>query len=113
MTQSKPPRAPNGLKVRGRALFREVMAIYALDPGETVLLRELCRTVDCIDAIEVQLARDGLIVMGSRGQLPKPHPLLPELREAQKLASRLVAELALPMPGEQVGRRRSPQQKAA
>lgn len=67
-----------------------------LDPGETVLLRELCRTVDRIDRIDAELARDGLVVTGSRGQLPKLHPLLPELRESQKLASRLVAELALP-----------------
>lgn len=79
----------------------------------TVPLRELRRTVDKIDAIDAELARDGLVVTGTRGQLPRAHPLLLELRETQKIASRLVAELALPLPGEQVGRRRSPQQKAA
>lgn len=111
--ESKPPRAPNGLKARGKALFRQVMSIYVLDPAETVLLVEACKTLDRIDAMEAELSRDGLTVAGGRGQLPRPHPLLPELRETQKLASRLVAELALPLPGEQVGRRRSPQQKAA
>lgn len=111
--ESKPPRAPNGLKARGKALFRQVMQTYVLDPAETVLLIEACKTLDRIDAMEAELARDGLIVAGGRGQLPRPHPLLSELRESQKLASRLVAELALPLPGEQVGRRRSPQAKAA
>ncbi|KUH93931.1 hypothetical protein AU188_07885 [Mycobacterium sp. IS-3022] len=56
---------------------------------------------------------DGLLVTGSRGQLPKAHPLLMELREERKTVVRLVAELALPLPGEQVGRRRNAQQKAA
>ncbi|WP_197495203.1 P27 family phage terminase small subunit [Mycobacterium kyorinense] len=113
MTTPKPPRAPKGLKARGKALFREITSIYVLDPGELVLLRELCRTVDRIDTIDHELARDGLTVVGSRGQLPRAHPLLYALAEAQKAVSRLVAELALPLPGEQVGRRRSPQQKAA
>ncbi|OBH26765.1 hypothetical protein A5692_26495 [Mycobacterium sp. E342] len=89
------------------------MAIYALDPAECVLLTEACKTLDRIDAIEAELARDGLTLTGSRGQLPRAHPLLYALTEAQKTVSRLVAELALPLPGEQVGRRRSPQQKAA
>jgi hypothetical protein len=84
-----------------------------LDAGESVLLHELCRTVDAIDAIEMQLAADGLTVTGGRGQLPRAHPLLFHLIEHRQIASRLVAELALPMPGEQVGRRRSPAQKAA
>jgi hypothetical protein len=84
-----------------------------LDPGESVLLQELCRTVDAIDSIEAQLAADGLTVTGDRGQVPRAHPLLFNLIEHRKIASRLVAELALPMPGEQVGQRRTPQQKAA
>ena len=113
MTVLKPPRAPNGLKSRGNALWRTIMQNYALDEGEKQLLHELCRVVDRLDQLENQLAEDGLMVTGTRGQLPKAHPLLLEQREAQKTMSRLVAELALPMPGEQAGRRRSPNQKAA
>ena len=92
MTEAKPPRAPKGLKARGKALFREITSIYVLDPGETILLRELCRTVDRIDAMETELTRDGLTVAGGRGQIPRAHPLLYALTEAQKTASRLVAE---------------------
>jgi len=94
-------------------VWRQIVAKYHLDPGELVLLTELCRTVDAIDAIEAQLAADGLTVTGGRGQIPRAHPLLFPLVEHRKMASRLVTELALPLPGEQVGRRRTPKQKAA
>lgn len=110
---AKPPRAPIGLKLRGNALWRQVVKVYILDVAELELLRELCRTVDHIDAIDVELVEQGLVVTGTRGQLPKANPLLPEMRESQKTLSRLVSELALPMPGETTGRRRSPQQKQA
>lgn len=113
MTTARPPRAPNGLKARGSALWREIIGIYTLDPAELQLLREMCRTVDRIDAIELELTKHGLVVTGTRGQLPKANPMLLEIRETQRTMSRLIAELALPMPGEQVGRRRSPQQKNA
>jgi phage terminase small subunit len=107
------PKPPPGLKPRGRGLFKEITTIYRLDPGEIQLLIQACRTVDRIDAIDRTLAEEGLIVRGNRGQLPRSHPLLQTMHEAQRTLSRLIAELALPMPGEQFGRRRSPQQKAA
>jgi hypothetical protein len=113
MTTSKPPRAPAGLKARGRALWREILGRYALDPGEMQLLRLLCETVDRIDALDAELDGQPLTVIGGRGQVPKSNPLLHELREERRLVSRLVAELALPLPGEVVGRRRSPHQKSA
>ncbi|MCV7236548.1 P27 family phage terminase small subunit [Mycolicibacterium celeriflavum] len=81
--------------------------------GEIQLLRELCKVVDRIEELDRILAEDGLLVTGNRGQLPRAHPLLMELREERKAVVRLVAELALPLPGEQIGRRRSPQQKTA
>jgi hypothetical protein len=77
-----------------------------LDAGESVLLHELCRTLDRIDDIEAQLAADGLTVAGSRGQIPRAHPLLAALTAAQATASDLVAELALPPTPDQVERPR-------
>jgi hypothetical protein len=85
-TQPKPPRAPNGLKGRGRSLFKAITGVYVLDPAELVLLEELCRTVDHIADIETELARDGLTVTGSRGQIPRAHPLLAALTAAQATA---------------------------
>jgi phage terminase small subunit len=106
LTQPKPPRAPNGLKRRGSVLFKQITATYVVDGAETVLLHELCRTVDRIEAIEAKLARDGLTVTGNRGQIPRAHPLLVAQAEAQRTVSRLVAELALPAMPEQVERPR-------
>ena len=101
MTQPKPLRAPNGLKRRGCALFKQITGVYVLDPAESVLLEELCRTVDHIADMEARLVADGLTVTGGRGQIPRPHPLLAAQAEAQRTASRLVAELALPAIPEQ------------
>jgi hypothetical protein len=84
-----------------------------LDPGEVILLRELCRSLDRIDTLEDEIAEHGLIVRGTRGQLPKSTPLLYELREETKSVSRLVSELALPVPGEAFGLRRHPAQRRA
>jgi hypothetical protein len=44
------------------------MTIYALDPAETVLLIEACKTLDRIADMDAELARDGLTVRGGRGQ---------------------------------------------
>ena len=104
---------PTGLKTRGRGLWRTILETYRLDPAELVLLHELCRSVDKIQALDAEIGADGLLVSGSRGQIPRSHPLLLELRETQKTVSRLVAELALPIAGESVGVRRNPQQRQA
>jgi len=101
------------LKLRGRALYKELLTIYRLSPGERQILIEVCRCVDYIDAIHRQLAEEGLIVSGDRSHLPRAHPLLQTLHEAQRTLTWLIAELALPMPGEQFGRRRNAHQKAA
>ncbi|BBY43582.1 P27 family phage terminase small subunit [Mycolicibacterium celeriflavum] len=96
MTISKPPRAPTGLKVRGRGLWREITTKYVLESCELVLLRELCREADRIEELDRRIVEDGLVVTGGRGQMPKANPLLMELRECQRTISRLVRELALP-----------------
>lgn len=105
-------RPPAGLGKRGRAVWRDISASYVLDPAEVSLLTELCRTLDEIDRLSAALAGVELVVTGSTGQ-PRPHPLLDELREHRKVADKLAASLALPVEGEQAGRRRSAQAKQA
>jgi hypothetical protein len=100
-------RTPAGLGPSGRALWRQVHAAYGLNPAETLMLTELCRVADRLDRIEHELAGAPLIVEGSTGQ-PRSHPLLGEQRAQMRLAESLARSLALPMPGESVGRRRSP-----
>jgi hypothetical protein len=108
-TTSKPPA---GLKVRGRALWRDIQAEYRLNPAETATLGALARTLDEIAALEAALVGQPFVVEGSQGQ-PVPNKLLAELRAHRGLADKLGISLALPAPGEHTGQRRSGQQKAA
>jgi hypothetical protein len=100
-------RAPAGLGASGRALWREVMAEYGLNPAEALMLTQLARCADRIEAIEAELGGADLVTVGSMGQ-PRCNPLLGELRAQMRLSESLARSLALPMPGEDVGRRRSP-----
>ena len=65
-------RAPSGLGKAGRALWRDLMAEYGLNPVEAAILVQVCRCVDRLEAIEVELA--GMPwswpgVRGSRGAI--------------------------------------------
>jgi hypothetical protein len=104
--------APSDLKGRGKALWRSVVGKYALDPAETALLHELCRTADELDALTAAMADQSPVVEGSQGQ-PRAHPLLAEIRQHRKLAETLAISLALPADGETIGTRRSVNARAA
>ena len=106
------PKPPPGLKTRGRALWRDVQAAYRLNPSENVTLGALARTHDEIADLEAALADAPVIVSGSKGQ-PMPNRLFAEIRAHRASADKLQISLALPAPGEQTGRRRSGQAKAA
>ena len=100
MTQ-KAPRPPTGLRTSGRALWRAVLSDYELDEHETALLREACRTVDSIDALQVVLDLDGVMSESSQGI--RTHPALAELRQQRVTFARLLTALRIPQ-GEADGR---------
>ena len=107
------PSAPSGLGRSGRALWREVNAEFGLAAHESAILVQCCRVVDRLDALQGELAAAGsLTVTGSTGQ-PKAHPLLAEWRAQARLLESLSRALSIPMPGEDVGRRRSPSARDA
>ena len=54
-----PPRAPTGLKTRGRKLWADVQAHYELEMHEELLLTEMCRTADTLDRLARLAAADG------------------------------------------------------
>lgn len=104
--------APPDLQAHGRTLWEETLEEYGLDPVEIELLHQLCQTVDELALLKSDLAKMGSIVTGHAGQ-PRANPLLAAIAAHRKLADQLSIALALPLPSEAVGRRRSAQAKQA
>jgi hypothetical protein len=106
-------RAPSGLGKAGRELWRDVNREYGLAAHESAILTQVCRIVDRLDMIEAELSGAGsLTVTGSTGQ-PRAHPLLAEWRHQARVLESLSRALSIPLPGEDVGRRRSPTAREA
>jgi hypothetical protein len=113
MSTSAQRRAPSGLGRAGRALWRGINAEFGLAPHEAAILLQCCRVVDRLDALELELREAGsLTVEGSTGQ-PKAHPLLAEQRAQMRVLESLSRALSIPLPSEEVGRRRSPSAREA
>jgi hypothetical protein len=105
-------RPPAGLGTSGKALWKQVNAEFGLAPHETTILVQCCRVADRLDVLEAELADAPLTVAGSTGQ-PKAHPLLAEWRAQARVLESLSRALSIPLPGENVGRRRSPTAREA
>jgi hypothetical protein len=101
------PRAPDGLGQAGRRFWRAVTGAYELSPGETESLRQAARVVDLLERIDAQLVAEDLTVVGSMGQ-QRSHPLLASAAEQRRVLEGLLNAMALPMPSEVEGKRRSP-----
>jgi hypothetical protein len=112
MVAKRSPRTPERLAAPGRRLWRSILSAYDLSPGELALLEQACRSVDLLARIDDQLAREDLTVPGSRGQ-QRCHPLAYLVIDQRKVLESLMNALALPMPNEVEGKRRSPQAAAA
>lgn len=106
------PRAPQGLGQAGRRFWRAITGVYELSPSETESLRQAVRVVDLLERIDAQRVAEDLTVVGSVGQ-QKSHPLLAASEAQRRVLEVLLNALALPLPDELVGRRRSPAATAA
>ncbi|MET8795355.1 terminase [Nocardia sp. NPDC004568] len=90
------PAAPRGLRAPGKRLWKWYNEQFELSEGEIGLLREVCRTADAIDQLQLVLDRDG--VLGESSQGVRVHPALPELRQQRITFARLLAALKLNEP---------------
>ncbi|OBF79876.1 hypothetical protein A5791_10355 [Mycobacterium sp. 852002-51163_SCH5372311] len=94
-------KAPVGLGIEGRRLWRSVTADASemgatLDALEREQLFSACRLRDTIASMEARLAGADLVVPGSRDQLIA-HPLLTEIRLHRQLISQTLARLSFPV----------------
>ena len=104
MTRLRPPAS---LDEAGRALWRSVTGAYDLAPAEVELLRQACRVADNLARIDAALLDSDVVVEGYNGQ-PRSHPLLASSADQRRVLDGLIRSMALPMPDEAEGRRRSP-----
>jgi hypothetical protein len=89
-------RAPASLGPAGRAFWRQVHRRYVgLEPGETALLTQACRTLDTIADLERAAADDGTMITGSAGQSVL-HPAVAETRLHRLALARLLDQLGQP-----------------
>jgi hypothetical protein len=106
------PRPPDGLGTAGRSFWRSVVAVYDLSPVEKLMLGQAAAVADLLARADAELAQSDLTVVGSTGQ-PRAHPLLAASAVQRGVLDVLVRALALPMPDEKAGRRRTPTAAAA
>ena len=85
---------PEGLGKRGGALWSSIMSDLEGDVHDVAVVVETCRTLDTIDALAAAVAKHGVTVPGSRGQLTI-NPAVVELRQQQTSFARLLGQLNL------------------
>lgn len=87
MAEQQKQSAPRGLKAAGRRLWDEVNAQYGLEPHESSLLLEACRTLDIVQGLQTVVDTLGLDCAGRE---------LAELRQQRLVLARLLVALQLP-----------------
>ncbi|MFL5916746.1 MAG: P27 family phage terminase small subunit [Gaiellaceae bacterium] len=92
------PAPPDSLGDAGAALWLRLIGYLAddweLDERELHLLESACHVRDDIAELEGQIARDGHVIVSSRGA-PTVHPALQETRQLRTVELRLLKSLQL------------------
>jgi P27 family predicted phage terminase small subunit len=93
MPDSSIPRAPVGLGLEGRRLWRAVLTDFMLESWQLAILRTACEAADRVAEARECVKRDGLVVTGKFGA--KAHPALAVERDARISLLRALRELSL------------------
>lgn len=105
--------APKGLAPRGRRLWRAILDVNDLDPAQTVMLEEACRTADRLERLDELLRGEvdswASLILDRDGNTYELRidGALSESRQQQNILKQLLA--ALRLPDEASGKR--PQQR--
>jgi hypothetical protein len=91
--QSETP-VPAGLTGSGLALWTSVVAEFELSDHELAVLRDACRTMNVIDALQDRVDQDGVLNESPQGL--RVHPGVVELRQQRLAFTKLLAALAIP-----------------
>jgi hypothetical protein len=91
--QSEHP-VPAGLTGSGLLLWTSVVADFELADHELAVLRDACRTMNVIDALQDRVDRDGVLNESPQGL--RVHPGVVELRQQRLAFTKLLAALAIP-----------------
>jgi len=94
-------RAPEGLDKAGRRVWSAILAEFELDERELLVLEQAARQADSVAALEAEIADSGLLSLGSRGQT-RLSPTITELRQSRLALTKLLGDLALPAPDEEM-----------
>ena len=86
---------PEGLGGRGQSFYDLARSTWELDRPETELLNQICRLLDRADELRTEIARRGILVTTSQGNV-KTNPACGEERQVSLTLGRLLAQLALP-----------------
>lgn len=89
-------RMPVGLEKRGKALWKSIFDAYEISEAEASILEQACRTRDVIDALQEQVASDGMMIASSQGS--RLHPGIVEARQQRLALARLLATLGAQAP---------------
>ncbi|MFI1767510.1 hypothetical protein ACH41H_36435 [Streptomyces sp. NPDC020800] len=84
---------PAGLDGRGRRMWRESLAIWALTPAHLVLLEEACRIADRLEVLDSMLRSVSRNVKPDIEQFPYISGLLAESRQQSTALKALLAEI--------------------
>lgn len=76
-------------------MWKSVVANYDLGEHELAVLRAAVATVDVIDALETQVASEGVIIDSPQGR--KAHPGVVEGRQQRIALARLLSALRVPV----------------
>ena len=90
------PRAPNGTKAPGRALWKAITEEFELGEHELVLLRQVVHTADLCADLQAIVDGEG-VLLDRAGAPPRPHPAAVELRMQRVLLARLIVALRVPL----------------